>query len=269
MNTRRFVSLSLVAVSSLALFQAASGQTQLREAFKYQGQLKFNGVPVNNDTCDFIFRLFDAQVGGLQIDVNQTNGIQVDNGIFTTELQFVPTAFEGDASWLQVEVQCVNSGPSGWTALSPRTEMTASPNALYAKRGASSTSGGGACCDDLSALYDKAKSEVIIIPVGANPSTPYLAPGWDLPIDGPNRYITGVAVIQSIDLQRARANLYVQPLGASWWTERLRLGYESTWNSGGGAPIKVPAGGKLLLSNNGPPSSGNPVVVTISYYEFF
>ncbi len=267
MNTRRIVSLSLVAVGSLALFQVASAQTQLREAFKYQGQLKFNGVPVNNDTCDFIFRLFDAQVGGLQIDVNQTNGIQVDNGIFTTELQFVPTAFEGDASWLQVEVQCNNSGPSGWTALSPRTEMTASPNALYAKRGASST-GGGACCDDLSALYDEAKSEVIIIPLGANTANPILA--WELPSSGKNRYITGVAVIQTFLGQDARANLYVQPLGASWWTERLRLGYESTWNSGGGAPIKVPAGGKLLLSNKAvAPSLGNAVVVTISYYEFF
>ena len=74
----------------------------LGTSFTYQGQLVYNGAPVN-DTCDFTFSLWDKAgtgtppVGGAQInsDVN-INGVVVSDGLFTVSLDFGSDAFTGD-----------------------------------------------------------------------------------------------------------------------------------------------------------------------------
>jgi hypothetical protein len=53
----------------------------------------------------------------------------VSNGLFTIpDLDFGSGAFNGEARWLAIAVQC--PGDSGYTALSPRQALTPAPYAL-------------------------------------------------------------------------------------------------------------------------------------------
>jgi hypothetical protein len=98
-------------------------------AFTYQGQLRKSGAPVTA-MCNFRFRLFDAASGGAQIGATQTkSGVSVSNGLFTIpDLDFGSGAFNGEARWLAIDVQC--PGDSGYTALAPRQGLTPAPYAL-------------------------------------------------------------------------------------------------------------------------------------------
>ena len=131
-----------IAVIGLLCAGSALGQAPLGTTFTYQGQLMESGEPVS-DTVDFRFSLWDAAVGGGQLGVDFTAyGVGVVDGLFTTEIDsanFGPTAFNGDARWLEIEVY--DSG-SGWVPLSPRQPITPAPYALYAVDGGG---GGGTC----------------------------------------------------------------------------------------------------------------------------
>ncbi len=101
--------------------------------FTYQGQLKLGGVPVNSPQ-DFRFTLTDdsgATVTGTtpvcKYDVTCTDGL------FTVELDF-GAAFPGDARELKIEVRSVGvvgdcTTEAGYTLLSPRQRLTATPYA--------------------------------------------------------------------------------------------------------------------------------------------
>ncbi|MFZ5808604.1 MAG: hypothetical protein ACOY16_04900 [Chloroflexota bacterium] len=103
-------------------------QATLGTAFTYQGQLKKNGSPVN-DNCDFQFSLWDAVTGGTQIGSPQTKtGVSVSNGLFTVQLDFGAGAFQGDARWMEVAVKC--AGDASYTTLTPRQPLTPAPYAL-------------------------------------------------------------------------------------------------------------------------------------------
>src|SRR5437588_4887441 len=114
--------------------QPQGTQATLGAGFTYQGQLKKNNAGVN-DTCNMTFSLWDSQSGGTgQVGGNQViNGVTVANGLFTVVLngagQFGPGAFNGQARWLQVAVQCTGDGAP--VALS-RQPITAAPYALFA-----------------------------------------------------------------------------------------------------------------------------------------
>jgi hypothetical protein len=108
---------------------AAPGATPLGTDFTYQGHLERDGSPYTG-TCDFQFSLWDAESGGGQDDTIVTlNGLAVTDGQFTAILDFGPGAFNGDARWLELVVQCPED--SGLTTF-PRQELTAAPYALYA-----------------------------------------------------------------------------------------------------------------------------------------
>jgi len=98
-------------------------------AFTYQGQLRKSGAPVTG-SCNFRFSLFDALSGGAQIGATQTrSGVSVSNGLFTIpDLDFGSGAFNGEARWLAIAVQCPPD--SSYTALSPRQALTPAPYAL-------------------------------------------------------------------------------------------------------------------------------------------
>ena len=107
--------------------------TALNTSFTYQGSLLDKGAPVN-DTCDFIFTLWDdATIGVKPIGTNTHNAVSVEDGIFTVSLDFGTTAFKGDARWLGIEVDC---GHTGSEVLSPRQPLTAAPYALGLRPGA-------------------------------------------------------------------------------------------------------------------------------------
>jgi len=98
--------------------------------FTYQGKLVNGGAPANGQ-YDFTFTLFDSAAGGQQVGspVSVTNQA-VNNGTFTSMLNFPPTAFRGEARWLQIAVRPASSG--NYVTLSPRQALTAVPYALSA-----------------------------------------------------------------------------------------------------------------------------------------
>ena len=105
----------------------------MAEAFTYQGELRDSGGPVN-ETCDLRFQLRDAAGSGSQVGSTVTlTEVEVSDGLFTAELNFGTIALVGAGRWLDVGVRCP-AGSDGYTWLTPRQAVTASPYALYALR---------------------------------------------------------------------------------------------------------------------------------------
>ena len=96
--------------------------------FTYQGQLNRNGEPITGD-CSMAFRLYDDPDAGDQIGPPITTTVSISGGLFTVGLDFGSDAFDGEARWLGIAVQC--AGDPGYTGLG-RQALTAAPYALYA-----------------------------------------------------------------------------------------------------------------------------------------
>jgi len=111
---------------------AAQGTT----AFTYQGQLRDGGTNANG-AYTMIFKLYDANTNGNQIGVTLTNNLSLFNGLFSVNLDFGATAFNGNARWLDITV---TNGPTTQT-LWPRVQVLPSPYALYAGIAATVTNG--------------------------------------------------------------------------------------------------------------------------------
>jgi hypothetical protein len=111
-------------------------------AFTYQGRLEQSGIRVN-DSCDFHFSLFDDPTAGSQVGSTQTvSSVPVSDGYFNVELnaanQFSNDAFNGEARYLEIEVQC--SGDAGFVPLTggtpKRVPLEATPYAHSLRPGA-------------------------------------------------------------------------------------------------------------------------------------
>ncbi len=111
-------------ISLLGLMLMPSVSPAQAGTFSYQGQLTDADGPVNG-SCDFAFSLWTASSAGTQIGTYAVAGLAVSGGLFTTELDFGAGAFDGDARWLEVTVDC-GDGP----ATLPRQQLTASPYSL-------------------------------------------------------------------------------------------------------------------------------------------
>ena len=119
-------------VFAAALMSASARYAEavpLGTAFAYQGLLKQGGLPANA-TCDFQFGVYDALSAGTAIGSTQTvSAVSVTNGTFSVQLDFGPSAFMGDARWLQIAARCP-AGSGSYATLSPRSPITATPYAL-------------------------------------------------------------------------------------------------------------------------------------------
>jgi len=103
-------------------------QAALGTAFTYQGQLKKDGNPVN-ENCDFRFQLRDS-VGTIVGQAEKTN-VEVRNGLFTIpDLDFLSGAFNGEAREMAIGVRCPAGSGSDYTWLTPRQKITPAPYAL-------------------------------------------------------------------------------------------------------------------------------------------
>jgi hypothetical protein len=109
--------------------RTAEQEAALGTSFTYQGRLESDDEPVD-ETCDFKFTLHDAATLGSQVGVTQTESITVTAGLFTADLDFGAGAFNGDARWLGIRVNC--PADTGYVDLG-RQELTASPYSLYAQ----------------------------------------------------------------------------------------------------------------------------------------
>ena len=70
--------LAAVAVAAGAMTRARA-QSPLGAQISYQGQLRLNGAPAHNVTCDVQFALFDAPSGGAQIGPTLTRAVHLRN----------------------------------------------------------------------------------------------------------------------------------------------------------------------------------------------
>jgi len=133
MKNIRLSFLLLLIVPGDGLFAAPLGT-----AFTYQGRLTDGANPANG-IYHFMFELFDAPVGGTLLNDNEREDLTVSNGLFTVVLDFGPTAFTGNARWLQTKVQTNNGG--GFTIVSPRQQIFPAPYALFSPTAGGVTNG--------------------------------------------------------------------------------------------------------------------------------
>jgi hypothetical protein len=104
----------------------------LGNEFTYQGRLTQAGVPANG-AYDLRFILFTESIGGAQVGPIVTrDDVQVSGGLFNVLLDFGPTAFQGDLRWLEIHVR-PGASVDAYAVLSPRQQLTAAPQALFAK----------------------------------------------------------------------------------------------------------------------------------------
>ena len=107
-------------------------------AFTYQGQLQNNGSPANG-SYDLQFILFNTSQFGFPAAPILTNtAVNVNNGLFTTTLDFGSGIFIGTNYWLDISVR--TNGNGAFNELSPRQELTPTPYAVFANT-ASNVSG--------------------------------------------------------------------------------------------------------------------------------
>jgi hypothetical protein len=113
----------------LSLILLASGTCLAQTtAFTYQGKLASGGAAASGD-YQFEFKLFDAATGTNQIGLTQSVVATVQNGSFSTRLDFGATAFPaGQDRWLEVSVRSGSSDP--YVVLTPRQQVNSVPFAV-------------------------------------------------------------------------------------------------------------------------------------------
>ncbi len=118
----------LVVLGSLI---AAWGIMAQSSTFTYQGQLSAGGTPANG-LFDLRFTLHNAAASGTQVAGPLTNApVGVTNGLFTTELNFGSSTFDGNPRWLEIGVR-PNGSAQAFTTLTPRQALNATPYAIRA-----------------------------------------------------------------------------------------------------------------------------------------
>jgi len=119
-------------VTLLTVQSTVYAQEPLSTAFTYQGELKQAGTPVNG-LADFEFKLWDAANGGNQNGWTvQVREVDVVDGLFTVQIDFGSSVFDGEARWLEIGV-AYPSGGGVYTTLTPRQLLTAMPYALQTR----------------------------------------------------------------------------------------------------------------------------------------
>ena len=105
----------------------------LGAGFTYQGRLTDAGSPANG-AYDLRFILYDAETGGAQVGTITAakEDVTVVNGLFSVDLDFGATAFNGEARWLEIAVR-PGTSTATHIVLSPRQPVSPTPYALFAK----------------------------------------------------------------------------------------------------------------------------------------
>lgn len=135
----------VVMLPACLLANAAHAQS-LSTGFTYQGELRSAGAPASG-SFDLQFRALNAANAGTQVGPTLcVDDVVVTNGRFTSLLDF-GQIFGGQRLYLEVQVRdgalgtCTTS--TGYTTLSPRQELAATPYATYAVSAAQASTLGG------------------------------------------------------------------------------------------------------------------------------
>jgi hypothetical protein len=120
-----FVCAVLLLPKSPLLANWLPAATPITSAFTYQGHLLDDGQPANGDYT-FYFLLFDAEVDGAQVGATiKLPKVSVVDGRFTVHLDFGGAVWNGEARWLETQVN--------GTPLTPRQSIGSVPYATYAQ----------------------------------------------------------------------------------------------------------------------------------------
>ena len=97
----------------------------------YQGRLTLNGLPASG-LYDLQFTVYDSTNIRATIVTGPITNLAtvVSEGLFTVQLEFDSTVFDGGERWLEIGVR-TNSGTT-FATLSPRQLLTSTPYAIYA-----------------------------------------------------------------------------------------------------------------------------------------
>ncbi len=107
-------------------------ESEIGSAITYQGKL-MESDDVADGLYDLRFLLYDSPSNGNLIGSTvEANDLDIVDGYFTVDLDFGnPEAFYGEGRWLEIGVRPWNlSDPNGYTVLSPRQRIAATPHAL-------------------------------------------------------------------------------------------------------------------------------------------
>jgi hypothetical protein len=124
--------LLLISTVVLLISMAAFAQTT---AFTFQGRLN-DGTGAATGNVQLEIRLFDSLTGGTQIGstVNLPS-VPLVNGVFSTELDFGATAFDGSPRFLEIGVRPAGTA-NPYTILNPRQHLSSVPYATQARNAA-------------------------------------------------------------------------------------------------------------------------------------
>lgn len=123
----RFASLGLALLSLAGLPSLLHAQST---AFTYQGKLEQNGQPATG-IYKMAFRLYDRELGGSPLKTFAVNSTPVTNGLFTVNVDLEGVGLLAPDAWMDILV--VTNGPGAMTLLEPRTRLTATPTAHFAR----------------------------------------------------------------------------------------------------------------------------------------
>lgn len=109
------------------------------DAFTYQGRL-VDGGALANGNYELTLRLFNAATAGTQVGSSVVLApVGVTNGLFTVELDFGNSAFDGSARWLELSAR-TNGATAAPETLLPRQPIHAVPYAIRAFAGSGNAS---------------------------------------------------------------------------------------------------------------------------------
>ena len=132
--------ISLFLVSSCLLLATAFRVAAQGAAFTYQGRLN-DGASPTTGIYDLRFAIYDAVAGGNGVGRVLTNAATaVSNGLFTVTLDHGLGVFTGGERWLEVGVR-TNGSVGGFTPLTPRQPITATPYAILSASSGSVSNG--------------------------------------------------------------------------------------------------------------------------------
>jgi hypothetical protein len=116
--------------------ETLSPQADVGTGFTYQGRLVDNGTPVDG-TCDFRFNLYDDQWISPSLIAGPVDrgSVAVNNGYFSTGLDFGANAFTGGGRQLEILVRCP-AGSGSYTTLSGMVPLNPAPYAHSLRPGA-------------------------------------------------------------------------------------------------------------------------------------
>jgi len=126
-------------------------------AFTYQGRLN-NGATPAQGAYDLRLEIFDDATVGDRRGVVTNNAVAVNNGLFTTVVDFGFGVFSGGPRWVSVSVR-TNGSAGEFIPLSPRQAILPSPYAMHAANATQAiTLSGAVPASGLEGVYSNAVS---------------------------------------------------------------------------------------------------------------